>query len=71
MLDEISTYGYPDDYIIQQGLITKNTTVEDIKKLSDTYLNTNKMIFLIVGDAATQLKKLEGIGFGKPILLNE
>jgi zinc protease len=28
------------------------------------YLNANKMIYLIVGDAETQLKKLEQIGFG-------
>ena len=29
------------------------------------------MIYLIVGDAATQLDKLEALGFGKPVLLNE
>ena len=28
------------------------------------------MIYLIVGDAATQLDKLEDLGFGKAILLN-
>ena len=28
------------------------------------------MIYLIVGDAATQLEKLEGLDFGKPVLLN-
>ena len=28
------------------------------------------MIYLVVGDAATQLDKLEGLGFGKAILLN-
>ena len=29
------------------------------------------MIYLIVGDAETQLKKLEQIGFGTPVLLNK
>ena len=29
------------------------------------------MIYLIVGDAETQLKKLECIGFGTPVLLNK
>jgi len=29
------------------------------------------MIYLIVGDAETQLDKLENLGFGKPILLNK
>jgi zinc protease len=30
------------------------------------YLNANKMIYLIVGDAETQLKKLKQVGFGTP-----
>jgi zinc protease len=30
------------------------------------YLNANKMIYLIVGDAETQLKKLSKVGFGTP-----
>ena len=29
------------------------------------------MNYLVVGDAATQMEKLEVLGFGKPILLNE
>ena len=28
------------------------------------------MIYLVVGDAKTQLDKLEQLGFGKPVLLN-
>jgi hypothetical protein len=27
------------------------------------------MIYVVAGDAATQLKPLEGVGFGKPVLL--
>ena len=49
----------------------KNSTIGAIKKLSETYLNADKMIYLVVGDAETQLKKLEEIGFGAPILLNK
>ena len=45
-------------------------TVEEVKKLSKKYLDPNKMIYLFVGDAETQLNKLEQLGFGKPILLN-
>ena len=29
------------------------------------------MNYMVVGDAKTQMDKLEGLGFGKPILLNE
>lgn len=71
MLYDISNYNYPDDYAKKQESIVKNSTIEELKKLSEQYLNTDKMIYLVVGDAETQLKKLEQIGFGEPILLNK
>ncbi|MDI5949265.1 M16 family metallopeptidase [Flavobacterium yafengii] len=71
MLYDISNYNYSDDYAKKQESIVKNSTIGAIKKLSDIYLNTDKMIYLVVGDAETQLKKLEQIGFGAPILLNK
>ena len=70
MLYDISNYNYADDYAKQQENIVKNSTIDAIKKLSEKYLNADKMIYLVVGDAETQLKKLEKIGFGEPILLN-
>lgn len=71
MLNEISNYNYADSYAKQREDIVKNSTITEIKRLSEKYLNPDKMIYLIVGDAETQLTKLEQIGFGKPILLNE
>lgn len=70
MLYEISNYNYSDDYAKQKENIVKKITIEELKKFSELYLNANKMIYLVVGDAETQLKKLEQIGFGAPILLN-
>ncbi|MFV8323080.1 M16 family metallopeptidase [Flavobacterium sp. LS2R12] len=71
MLYDISNYNYANDYAKQQENIVKNSTIDAIKKLSEKYLNADKMIYLVVGDAETQLKKLEQIGFGEPILLNK
>ncbi|NND52881.1 MAG: insulinase family protein, partial [Flavobacteriaceae bacterium] len=71
MLRNISNYGFDDDYPKQREDIVKNMTIDEIKTLAERYLNTDKMIWLVVGDAATQLNKLEDLGFGKPILLNE
>ncbi|MFT5253106.1 MAG: zinc protease [Flavobacteriales bacterium] len=70
MLYNISNYNYADDYAKQQEKIVKNSTLPQIKQLANDYLNPNKMIYLVVGDAETQLKKLEQLGFGAPILLN-
>ncbi|TJY36321.1 M16 family metallopeptidase [Pontimicrobium aquaticum] len=71
MLSNISNYNLPDDYAKQREDIVKAMTVEDIKKLTEKYLDVNKMNYLVVGDAKTQMEKLEALGFGKPILLNE
>ncbi|WP_109298817.1 pitrilysin family protein [Aquimarina sp. AU474] len=71
MLRNISTFKFPKDYVTQREAIVKNMTIEEIKKLADTYLDPNKMIYLVVGDAKTQLKKLDQLGFGTPILLNQ
>ena len=71
MLHDIGNYNYADDYAKQQETIVKKITLDELKKLSEKYLNADKMIYLVVGDAETQLKKLEQIGFGAPILLNK
>ena len=71
MLTNISRYNYANDYTKKREEIVRSITVEEIKTLADKYLNPNKMIYLVVGDAETQMDKLEGLGFGKPILLNE
>jgi zinc protease len=71
MLTNISNYGYANDYAKQRQAIVKAMTVDDIKALAEKYLKPQKMIYLVVGDAATQMSKLEGLGFGKPELLNE
>jgi len=44
-------------------------TVEEHKAITDKYIVPDKMYYVIVGDAATQLPPLEKIGFGKPILI--
>jgi zinc protease len=42
-------------------------TPESLKKFAEKYINPDKMIYLIVGDGATQMKQLKSVGFGNPI----
>ncbi|MCK0156967.1 insulinase family protein [Cellulophaga sp. F20128] len=70
MLRNISTFNYPDNYAELQEKSVKNMTVEDIKALANRYIHPDKMIYLVVGDAKTQLKKLNQLGYGEPQLLN-
>lgn len=71
MLDNISSYGWKPDYVKQRESIVKAMTVAQIKDLSGKYLDPNKMIWLVVGDAKTQLPRLKELGFGEPVLLNK
>lgn len=69
MLENISKYGWKYDYVKGREQIVKGMTVGQIKDLSNKYLNTDRMIWLVVGDAKTQLPRLKELGFGEPILI--
>jgi zinc protease len=71
MLENISKYGWKYDYVKGREQIVKAMTVQQIKGLSQKYLNTDKMIWLVVGDAKTQLPRLKELGFGEPILIQK
>jgi zinc protease len=69
MLSTMTKYGFPDDYIKKEEEVIKNMTVEEHKLITDKYIVPDKMYYVVVGDAATQLKPLEKIGFGNPVLI--
>ncbi|OEK01357.1 peptidase M16 [Roseivirga sp. 4D4] len=71
MLQNISRYGWDDDYVKDREAIVRDMTVEKIQNLSGQYLDPDKMFWLVVGDAKTQMKRLEQLGYGKPVLINE
>ncbi len=70
MLWMIDYYGMPVDYIKGNEAVVKGMTLESHKALANKYLHPDKMIYLVVGDAATQLKPLKKLGFGEPVLLD-
>jgi len=71
MLENISQYGLPYDYVKEREAIVRGMTVDKIRSLSDKYLDENKMIWLVVGDAKTQLNRMKQLGFGEPVLIND
>lgn len=70
MIDNIATYGFPFDYIKDQEKIVRKMTVESHNELARKLIRPNEMIYLVVGDAATQLEGMKSLGFGDPILLD-
>jgi zinc protease len=70
MLAPIVTYNFPFDYIRQREKIVQNMSQADHTLLSQRFIHPDKLIFLIVGDKATQFDKLKELGLGDPVLLN-
>jgi zinc protease len=68
MLNTMAMYGLPADYIKQEEAFVKSLTVEKQIELANKYIDPARMYYVVVGDAKTQLKELEKVGLGKPIL---
>ena len=66
-LSMIRSYKLPDDYVAKEEAVVKAMTLEDIKAKAAAYLNTDNMIIVVVGDAATQLRNLPGAKLIKAI----
>ncbi|MDO5443894.1 MAG: insulinase family protein, partial [Bacteroidia bacterium] len=58
MLSAIRNYNLPDDFIADEETVVNEMTLEDLKAKAAEYLNTDNMVIVVVGDAATQLKNL-------------
>jgi len=65
----VDYYGKDADYIREEEDITREMTLEQHKELAQRYLCPDKMYYLVVGDAETQLPLMEKLGFGKPLLM--
>ena len=62
MLQEISMYDLPQDYIRQQENIVAEMTADRHKTLAKKYIDPSGMYYVIAGDAATQLEALQKTG---------
>ena len=69
MLNTMSLYNLPADYIKQEEAFVKALTVDIHKELASKYIDPMHMYYVVVGDAASQLADMEKVGFGKPVLL--
>ncbi|WP_083750068.1 M16 family metallopeptidase [Rhodohalobacter halophilus] len=70
ILQTMSANGWSADYINAQQEIVRKMSREEISELARKYANPDRMYYVIVGDARTQLDRLSGLGYGDPVLLN-
>ena len=70
MLDAIANFDLPMDYVLQEQAVVQNMTLDEHRRLSQEYIHPDNMIYVIVGDGASQLRGLRGLGLGNPIELD-
>jgi len=70
VLQNISSYKLTDNYVAQQQKTLVDMKLEQAQQMISTYMNPDKMVYLVVGDAATQLPRLKELGLGEPIVLD-
>jgi len=66
----IDSFNYADDYIEQNQKELEALTLDKARDIIKENLNEQHMIYVIVGDAKTQLERIKELGYGEPILLD-
>lgn len=59
MLSDIGAYNLPVNYVTEQQKVIHEMTLDRMRELARKYINTNKMYFVVAGDAASQKEGLE------------
>ena len=57
------------DYVKQEESYLRGLTKEQLDATVQKYIDPMRMNYVVVGDAATQLKGLKKVGFGEPVLV--
>jgi zinc protease len=70
ILKNMSLYSLPANYVLERATLVEGLTLESVKALAGEYLHPEQMIYLVVGDAKTQLPRLKALGLGEPVLIN-
>ncbi|HRO31901.1 MAG TPA: pitrilysin family protein [Brevundimonas sp.] len=71
VLAAVGELGLPADYLDREAAVIDQMTVSQIRDLAERYLRTDAMYYVVVGDAATQAERLEALGYGAPVMMND
>lgn len=70
LLTNVDRYDMPYNYVERENEIVADMTVEEIRRLIETHIRPNAMDYVIVGDAETQLSRLDALGIGEVEVIN-
>jgi zinc protease len=69
VVQNISYFGYPDDYQARNAARVEAMTLDQFREITRKYLRADAMQYIVVGDAETQAARLGELGFGEPVML--
>ena len=70
LLRRMSRLGLPANFVERDQETLLGMTQADFREVIDTYLDESRMIYVVVGDAETQLGRVAELGYGEPALLD-
>ena len=70
MLQQVSQFDLPYDFIEKQQAELEAMSIDDVRNVYQKYAEEQKMIYVVVGDAKTQLERVKAFGYGDPIMLD-
>lgn len=71
MLETIAAYELPAGFMKTQEQVLRETTPEQAQEYIRKWLDYDRMFYVVVGDAATQLDRVKKAGLGKVIVVNK
>jgi len=70
MLQKMTRLDLANNYIEQQQQHVQSVTLDQVHKTINKHIDEQHMIYLVVGDAKSQLSRMKDLGYGEPILLD-
>ncbi len=71
LLNRIAQHGLPHDIVEREAELLESMSTEDFRKVITQYLDASQMVWVVVGDGATQRDRLVEFGYGAPVELDK
>lgn len=69
-LNEVTRFELSDQFLEKEQAVLNDLDLQQAKDYINQYINEQDMIYVVVGDARTQLQRIKELGYGEPIVLN-
>ncbi len=70
VLEDIGRFNLPVDFIERDLAELRSLTLDEVHATIDRYMNEKHMVYVVVGDGATQRTRVAQLGYGAPVALD-